>query len=160
MPAGAQRTQRRKRGAQRLTSGVGGGILLLGCRGFATGQGPLRRVRKHRIGPGSPLPQLGQVARKSAVPHGNSYVAQQAAELGALHRRLPEPAAKALRIQFCEPGEGRVHQFCAHRQFSIVTHRRAAIPGAHVLADVTAEDLATHLRRKGSGMSPRFSIVR
>jgi CspA family cold shock protein len=63
------------------------------------GWGPLGRFRKHRVRPGGPLTQLGQVGRQSAVPHSNRYVAQQAGELGALHRRLPEPVAEALLVK-------------------------------------------------------------
>src|SRR5579859_2808555 len=59
---------------------------------------------------------------------------------------MPEPAAKAVRVQFREPGKGRVDQFRADRQLWIGTQWGPAIPGTHILADVAAEDLASHLR--------------
>src|ERR1700678_3086335 len=58
---------------------------------------------------------------------------------------MPEQGTKALRIQCRQPGKRGVDEFCTNRQLRILAYRRAAIPGAHILADVAAKDLTAHL---------------
>src|SRR5580692_8850707 len=71
---------------------------------------------------------------------------------------MPEKATKALRIQFRQPGKRRIDEFRTNRQLCIPAYRRSAIPGAHILADVAAKDLTTHLRTQWfSNCPPLFN---
>ena len=55
----------------------------------AAAKSPQCCFRQHWVSAGSPFTQLGQVIGQAAIPHGDSYVAQQAAQLGPLHGGLP-----------------------------------------------------------------------
>ncbi len=58
---------------------------------------------------------------------------------------MPEQATKAFRVQLRKPGKRGVDEFCTNRQLGILAYRGTAIPGAHILADVAAKDLTTHV---------------
>ncbi len=86
---------------------------------------------------------LGE-ARVAAVAHGDGDVAVQAFAAGAFDGGALEPLLECLRVHAGEPVERGVDQLGPGEHSFARGDWRFPVPGADVLADVAAEDLAAH----------------
>ncbi len=98
--------------------------------------------REDRVSGVRPGFERGTEARESAVAHGDGKIAAEAVEAGALDGRAEEPCAEGVGIHRGQPVEGGIDELGARRELGVDGDGRFTIPGADILADVAAEDLA------------------
>jgi hypothetical protein len=109
--------------------------------------GPLGSFGEDRVFGCRPGFELREEVRVAGVAHGDGYVALHAFAAGALDGRTLEPALELGSVHVGEPVQGRVDELGAwenvvHSVHQRIVNGRSSIPGADVLADVAAEDLA------------------
>src|SRR6202012_2778661 len=80
----------------------------------------------------------------AAVSHGDGDVAQKTCAASAFDGRAFEPAFEFSGVHAGEPVERRVDEFGSRDHSGVSGDWSFAIPGADVLTDVAAEDLATN----------------
>src|SRR6516162_3924995 len=78
----------------------------------------------------------------STVAHRNRDVSQQACVFRPLDRCSAEHPAKILGTQSRQPTQFRIHHLGSRFQFRSFGYGRVAVPWTHVLANVTAKNLA------------------
>ena len=98
----------------------------------------------------------------SAVAHGDDRVPAQSCALRAAHRRAAKRAAEIFLADLGQPVERRIYQIRPGLKLRRLRGRRFPVPGANILANVTAENVPPIPERSSasSGSVPRFSIVR
>src|SRR5215469_113567 len=109
-----------------------------GCspaRGFGNGGiGIVSRTFRHR----------NQVAI-AAVSNRYERIASQTSPLRALNGRASEPLAEFFLGDFGQPVERRIYQTLARLEFRGIGRRSFPVPGADILADITAKNLMSQI---------------
>ena len=85
--------------------------------------------------------ELRDELRVAGVADGYADVAQEALVSGPPNRAVAEHAAELLRADFRQLIERRIEQAVARPEGQLPRGRRLPVPGAHVLANVAAEDV-------------------